>query len=361
MKKKAKRKQNLQIDGFKISNFQNIQNLDIEGLSNINLIIGKNDTGKTGILKLLYGVCRSWEVFRKKQTYDKSPFKKILGEKLFNTFQPRKVGLGELVTKSSQEKFQAEISFSPVEKKSQKINFSFGDSTNKTIVDCNADNEIVMPPADFHSVFIPAKEVLTAFRTIEYTRQQFLTGFDDTYLDLIKDLNVDVREEKMAKNFRQINKSLENLFDGTIEQTDSPERFVFKKGNKQFDMTMTAEGIKRLGIISTLIRNWQLHEGGILFLDEPDANLHPEAIYKLMHAFIDIAKTGVQIFISTHSYFVIKALEILSRRYKYPVNCISMRTEDNKLHIDQADLQNGMPENPIIDVALQLYDDEIDL
>ncbi|HMW37476.1 MAG TPA: AAA family ATPase [bacterium] len=83
-------------------------------------------------------------------------------------------------------------------------------------------------------------------------------------------------------------------------------------------MSLTAEGVKKLGILTTLIRNRQLNKGTILFMDEPEAVLHPQAIRDLVKILNLLSQSGIQIFISTHSFFVIKQLldTLLPSRYE---------------------------------------------
>jgi len=50
----------------------------------------------------------------------------------------------------------------------------------------------------------------------------------------------------------------------------------------------------------------------ILFIDEPEAALHPEAVIKFLDMLALLADQGMQIFMATHSYFVLKKLQILT-------------------------------------------------
>jgi hypothetical protein len=89
------------------------------------------------------------------------------------------------------------------------------------------------------------------FNDIRNIRENFYgLGFDDTYLDLIKALNLETTKGRVAAELSRVNKSLEDLFEGKIEQTGQKEQpFLFKKGNQQFAMHQTAEGIKKIGIV----------------------------------------------------------------------------------------------------------------
>ncbi len=92
------------IHSITIKNFMAHSDISFKEIPEINVIIGKNDTGKTGLLKLLYATVKSIEIFSLKTKSSEVSFKKELADKLFDTFMPRKNGLGDLVQKGSKEK-----------------------------------------------------------------------------------------------------------------------------------------------------------------------------------------------------------------------------------------------------------------
>lgn len=64
---------------------------------------------------------------------------------------------------------------------------------------------------------------------------------------------------------------------------------------------------------------------------------------------------GLQVFITSHSYFVIKKLYLIALKKEELVNCISL----NKGEMAQiCDLHDGMPGNSIIDTSIRLYEQE---
>ncbi|MDI9881864.1 AAA family ATPase [Flectobacillus longus] len=353
------------IDSITIKNFMVHSELTLRDIPSINLIIGKNDTGKTGILKLLYGTVKALEIYSIKAKQSDVIFKKELSDKLLDTFMPRKNGLGDLVLKGSKEKLDVNITIAGNNGKyRQPIYFSFGERTEKSISTC-IDHVVPLPNNTINALFIPAKEVLTAFNDIRNIRElQFGVGFDDTYLDLIKALNIPTTKGRVANELSQVNQTLEDLFEGKIEQTGLNEQpFIFKKGNQQFAMQQTAEGIKKIGILTTLITNRQLGKGTILFMDEPETALHPDAIRQMVEMLVAMSKAGVQIFLASHSYFVIKQLANCAKRDELNVRCWNMRREDGKTIINSYhDLIDGvLPSNSIIDEALKMYDEEISI
>lgn len=96
--------------------------------------------------------------------------------------------------------------------------------------------------------------------------------------------------------------------------------------------------------------NHYLTRKSIVIIDEAEANLHPEMIRRFMEILVLLAKAGLQIFISTHSYFVIKNLYILAHRNKMRIPTLSF--VDGKA--EQSDLLDGMPENPIIRESINI-------
>lgn len=339
--------------------------LSFEDIPSINVIIGKNDTGKTGLLKLLYATVKSLEIYSLKSKSSDVVFKKELSDKLLDTFMPRKNGLGDLVQKGSKEKMDVSMTIIGNNGKyKQPIYYSFGDRTEKSISTC-IEQVKPLPPNCINALFVPAKEVLTAFTDIRNIRENFYgVGFDDTYLDLIKALSLETTKGRVANELSLVNKSLEDLFEGKIEQTGQKEQpFTFKKGNQQFAMQQTAEGIKKIGILTTLITNRQLGKGTVLFMDEPETALHPDAVRQMVEMLVAMSKAGVQIFVASHSYFVIKQLANCAKRDGINVSCWNLKRETGKpVSNSFHNLIDGvLPSNSIIEEALKMYDEEINI
>jgi AAA15 family ATPase/GTPase len=351
------------INSITIKNFMAHSDLSMKDIPELNLIIGKNDTGKTGLLKLLYATVKSLEIYSLKSKSIDVSFKKELAEKLYDTFMPVKNGLGDLVQKGSKDKLDVNITIVDKDKKyKQPIYFSFGERTEKSISTGNEHIEAI-PDNIINALFVPAKEVLTAFTDIRNIRDNFYgVGFDDTYLDLIKSLDLPTTKGRVMSELSDVNKKLELLFEGKIEQTGQKEQpFTFKRGNQQFAMQQTAEGIKKIGILTTLINNRQLGKGTVLFMDEPETALHPDAIRQMVEMLVAMSKAGVQIFLASHSYFVVKQLAIYAKKDKINVNCWNLTRESGEPVINSVhNLIDGvLPSNSIIDEALKMFDEEI--
>ena len=94
----------------------------------------------------------------------------------------------------------------------------------------------------------------------------------------------------------------------------------------------------------------------ILFIDELESGLHPTAISKVLDAIDLLAnECGIQVFVSSHSYFVIKKMRLLALRRQQSIPCLSMREDD----VFCSDLRDEMPDNSIIRESICLYEEEI--
>ena len=99
--------------------------------------------------------------------------------------------------------------------------------------------------------------------------------------------------------------------------------------------------------------------GSIVFFDQPETNLHPAYIVAQMTLLMDMAAAGVQVYLATHSYFVVKQLHLLARQRSERVVFCSLTGTKEGTTATFADLAEGLPDNPIIDEAVALYEREL--
>ena len=121
---------------------------------------------------------------------------------------------------------------------------------------------------------------------------------------------------------------------------------------------MTSEGIKKISILDILLGNRYLDPNSIIFIDEPEAALHPTAISGLLDIIAMLAECGIQFFLTTHSYFVIKKLSLIAQeKNNIPISVISEESEQ----WSQTNIQDGLPDNSIINESIRLYKEQMRL
>ena len=143
-----------------------------------------------------------------------------------------------------------------------------------------------------------------------------------------------------------------------MDYDDNSGKWYYKnESNQRFSIGATSEGVKKISIMDRLLGNGYINRESVLFIDELESALHPNAICDFLDMISDIShEMGIQVFISTHSYFVIKKLFLIALKHPDEVTCISL-TKGNEPQI--CNLSEGMPGNSIIQVSVDLYKQEV--
>lgn len=331
------------IKSIKLENFGGIDSVNHTQLSNINLIIGPNQSGKTTMLKALYAAVKTVE--QNKRGAENRSDKDILSDKLYWTFLSRE--LSALVKKGN----NAPLSYEMTSDMSEKFAFSFTASAEKK---ANV-TENTYSKTDTNSIFIPAKEILSIRDVIVASRMRTEFGYDDSYYDLAMALTPTTKGRNYDV-FAQARQSIEEMVNGKLDYDNSRNQWMFQDVKKRlYEVSMTSEGVKKLSILSVLLGNRYLSKESIVFIDEVEANLHPAMINTFMNVVLMLANSGIQFFIATHSYFVIKRLYILAHKNEMSIPVFSFA--DGKC--SYGDLQKNMPKNAIIDESVNLYKEEV--
>lgn len=335
------------INRVDMKNYGMIENFSCDQFSNINLIIGENGTGKTFLLKALYSSVRSLEEYKRGD--DIRPINDILSEKLRWTFQVDK--LGDMVSRSSENGLEMDMKLT---NQSLCYQFSFSASSKAGTVKGPESGK------SGNSIFIPAKEVLSLFSVILKSREVDKSfGFDDTYYDLAKALRIAPSRGKNFSAFADSRKTVSDVIDGKVDYDEASGKWYYKnQKNQKFAIGATSEGVKKIAIMDRLLANGYLGKESIIFIDEIESALHPKAVCQYLDMVDRIANDmGIQVFIASHSYFVIKKLFLIALRKQGLVTCISLNKNEEP---NICDLHDGMPQNSIIDTSVELYEQEIE-
>ena len=125
------------------------------------------------------------------------------------------------------------------------------------------------------------------------------------------------------------------------------------------DYDLVAEGLRKITLLWQLIKNGTLEKGSVLFWDEPEANINPKYIPVLAELLIMLENEGVQIFVSTHDYFLSKYIEV-KRSKESEIQYISLyKDNEEKVQCETAQEFELLEHNAIMDTFRQLYREEI--
>ena len=333
----------MQIKSLNVENFTVFGKEKLAFSNGLNLIIGENNTGKSHLLKLLYSLIEGNNlVIQQKADNKRYLLQKLLPQKLLDIFKPEE--LSHLI-KNGKNKSNIKIDFTEYS-----IKFNF---TQKTKIQVNIDkNDAPRKLIKQGSLFIPTKEILSfyeGFMSLYLTRQ---IPFDETYYNLAKTLGLLVLKD-ISKHSpeKQILNSLETLLNGKLLLDKSRVYLLYKNG-KKLEISLVAEGLRKVGTLSHLIANGSLNKNSILFWDEPESNLNPKLIREMAKILVDLSSIGVQIFINTHSLFLIKEFEIL-REVNTKIKYFSLGFDvENNLRLSQSEDIEGLDDLVILDENL---------
>ncbi|MCY4612066.1 MAG: AAA family ATPase [Nitrospira sp.] len=100
-----------------------------------------------------------------------------------------------------------------------------------------------------------------------------------------------------------------NVIGGKLAISETGD-LSFHENGLSFSLPVTAMGIANLGILALLIERKVLDEGSFLFIDEPEAHLHPAWQVFMAETLFELSRQGVSVVIATHSADILKWLEV---------------------------------------------------
>ena len=328
---------------IKIENFTVFEDITIPFSKGLNILVGENGMGKTHVMKLAYAACQS-------RKHDVS-----FSQKTTMLFRPDQSGIGRLVNRKKKKKNTARVL---VESDIAQIGMSFSTKTKKWDAEVKSEEKWEKQMSGTTSVFIPAKEILSNAWNLDAAVKMGNVEFDDTYLDIIAAAKIDISTDVDSVARKKYLKILQKISNGKVTVQD--DRFYLKPGTQaKLEFNLVAEGIRKIALLWQLIKNGTLEKGSVLFWDEPEANINPKYIPVLAELLIMLEKEGVQIFVSTHDYFLSKYIEV-KREKDSDVQYISLyKDEKNQVQCEIAKEFELLEHNTIMDTFRQLYREEI--
>lgn len=293
------------LTNLSIKNLTVFPDADLQFSKQLNVIVGENGTGKTHLLKIAYSsLATSWEEGRRPTSSPptKTVMQTRLADKLVNVFRPE--SLGRLARrKQGRERCDIKLKFT-----NRDFDFSFSFATNsRTEV---LLEEVPEQWLDAASVYLPTRELLTIFPNFVSVYEGHYLEFEETWRDTCALLGAPAQRGAKEKRIQDLLHPIETAMGGTIE-LDRNGRFYLKSESGRFEMPLVAEGQRKLAMLARLISTGVLLDKGYLFWDEPEANLNPRLIKQVAQSIVSLSHSGIQVFLATHSLFLLRELEIL--------------------------------------------------
>lgn len=324
------------IERICIKNFTAFDEFTMECAEGINVIIGENGTGKTHLMKGVYMILQEINIFN--------------GEPKHLMYNYFKSSNDEVIR-------NLDLDSSCISAKNNigSVSTVLKSKNNSIELKGNGNTSVFSK-----SVYIPAKDILTHSKGFTSLYNERYIPFDKSYADIIS--------KAMLPNLREIPElgnnilpRLESIIGGKVV-IDNEEFFIEDNDGKKTKFDVVAEGIKRFALIWQLIMNGCITKGGVLFWDEPEANINPKLMKDVVGILLELSKNDVQIFVTTHNYMFAKYIEVMMNDEDEDVAFHSLYKENDKgaTKIETESKFSLLSNNKIIKENINLYDAEIE-
>lgn len=287
----------LHVDGF-----GPFADVDMQLSPTLNIVTGENATGKTQLLKLLYAASRTLSG----GTLTKTALSGDIADALVGVLRPERLGR---LARRVQGRGVAEVSVKYA---------GIGDALAFTFAS-NAKTEVKLSsyPATALTdtpVFLPSRELLSLYPGLVSLFETREVEFDETWRDTASLLGRPALRGPRGAAANELLDPLLQEIEGQVVEENG--RFYVRlpggsSATAKIEAHLVSEGYRKLAMIVRLVSNGVLLQGGYLFWDEPEANLNPKTQRAVAQAIVALAASGTQVFVATHSVFMLRELEML--------------------------------------------------
>jgi len=344
----------------KLRNLTVFKQADLDFAPGLNVIVGENGSGKSHLLKALYALIAASAQEGAGPLIDDQPraptktgLQKVFADKLIGVMRPE--SLGRLVRrKQGRERCEIGLFF---DSDSLKTGIRF--STNS-----KTDVEVEWLPTTWQDkapVFIPTREVLSQYHWLPQLYRTSRVDIEENLIDLCDQLGkLPLKPGSREKAIAALVKPLEEAMGGKV-LLDKNGRFYLLTKSGKMEMPLVAEGLRKLAIVTHLILSGSLLDKGYLFWDEPESNLNPKLIKVVAALLLDLSQHGIQVIVATHSFFLLKELEMLSRQRQQAVRYMGLFEGEEGTRVQQVDHLDELDHLTALDEELAQYDRELDI
>jgi predicted ATPase len=319
------------IKSAKFQSFTTVPNGSWEFANGLNVIVGENAVGKSHIIKSLYSMLRVQATRHEELT--KTNLERAYADKLVRVF--RAESLGRLV-KRKQGRDRCEIRLTM---NSAQTSSAIGFATNaKSQVEILQLPEVTL---DLSPVYLPTRELITLCPWFLPLYDNYHLEFEETWRDTVSLLGAPSVRGPREKRAAQMLQPLEEAMGGKVVVDANSGRFYLQiPGEGRMEMPLVAEGLRKFAMLARLISSGSLLDKGYLFWDEPETNLNPKLIRIVAKSVVQLAAQGIQIFVATHSLFLLREFEIelanrASSKHAVPAMFFGLRFGPDGITFDQ--------------------------
>jgi predicted ATPase len=289
----------------------------------LNVLIGANATGKTTLMKVMYGLCAGTN-----------------GLKLFSEY------FSSEQTENCPRSFDCQI---------ETGNFFVRRRYREASAEFEQSPELAAAP--LKAVFIPVAEMLSHSDGLLELNVKYEMPYDRTQIDVLVNAGLPVTRE-ITPNAAKVLDRIGKVIDGEVLY-DEDKYYVLKNNGLKVEFTLEASGYQKFGLLWKLLRNGLLESGSVLFWDEPEAGINPDLMSVLVDILLELQRGGVQIFIATHNEILASYFDV-NRKDDDCVTFYAFYKDGEAVKADMSDRFDLLEPNHLTNEQVKLYEREVE-
>lgn len=283
--------------------------IDFNDLKGINLIIGKNNTGKTYLSNFIYTVLRNIRIERTLNNKIRSIGKRMENNNFSDELRETDLPFVFHTNKNRFENTKINIEFDEKDKFTE---------NEKYFLENIEINNVCCFPAERSGAILFYNQLLenrnNILRQLELSQDINLLKNISRYSEPVNEyiIRLNKLEEYENKEETEIYKNLvkniniQNIIEGEI--IIKSNQIIYKSENDlELNMGLVSSTVKTLAGFFLYLK-YQAQKGDIVFIDEIELNLHPENQRKVMRLINYLSKQGLKFVISTHSPIIMQEI-----------------------------------------------------
>ena len=302
--------------------------IDFNYLKGINLIIGKNNAGKTYLSNFIYTVLRNIRIERTLNDEIRSVGKRMENNNFSDELRETDLPFVFHTNKNRFENTKINIEFDEKDKFTE---------NKKYFLENIEINNVCCFPAERSGAILFYNQLLenrnNILRQLELSRDINLLKNISRYSEPVNEyiIRLNKLEEYENKEETEIYKNLvkniniQNIIEGEI--IIKSNQIIYKSENDlELNMGLVSSTVKTLAGFFLYLK-YQAQKGDVVFIDEIELNLHPENQRKIMKLINYLSKQGIKFIISTHSPIITEEIDnmLLFEKVKDKINSEEMK------------------------------------
>jgi len=302
--------------------------IDFNDLKGINLIIGKNNTGKTYLSNFIYAVLRNIRIERTLNNEIRSTGKGMENNSFSDELRETDLPFVFHTNKNRFENTKINIEFDEKDKFTE---------NEKYFLENIEINNVCCFPAERSGAILFYNQLLenrnNILRQLELSQDINLLKNISRYSEPVNEyiIRLNKLEEYENKEETEIYRNLvknidiQNIIEGEI--IIKSNQIIYKNENDlELNMGLVSSTVKTLAGFFLYLK-YQAQKGDIVFIDEIELNLHPENQRKIVKLINYLSKQRIKFIISTHSPIITEEIDnmLLFEKAKDKINSEEMK------------------------------------